>query len=181
MNNYKNKTKGFTLLETLVALSILIIAITVTFTAAQNGLAAAIEARDQVVAFNLAQEGVEMVRNLRDENGLQGIPWLTGLSVQVSDPCYFGKSCIVDATTKTFSACASPGNCSNLLQDKNTSSSQYGMFGYNSSWSPTVFNREITLNQVSSNEVRITVVMTWINRSVQRQFKIHESIFNWQQ
>jgi len=175
------KTRGFTLLETLVAISILIVAITATFSAAQSGLASAIEARDQVVAFYLAQEAVELVRNVRDENSLQGLPWLTGLSAIVSDSCYFGKSCVVDGITKSFTACTSPTICPNLSQDTNTSSSQYGQYGYNSSWTPTAYNREIQLTQIGPDEITATVIMTWTRGPFTKVFKVKESIFNWQQ
>jgi type II secretory pathway pseudopilin PulG len=63
MMKKKTTHAGFTLLETLVAVSVLMIAITATFTAAQSGLSAAIEAKDQVVAFYLAQEAVWDIRD----------------------------------------------------------------------------------------------------------------------
>ncbi len=174
-----NVGAGFTLLETLVAISILIVAITATFSASQSGLMSAIESRDQVVAFYLAQEAVELVRNVRDENSLQGLPWLSGLASQVADPCYFGKSCVVDGTTKTFSACPSPSNCANLNQDTATGVTQ-GMYGYNTNWTPTAYNREIRLTQISANEVTATVIMTWTRGPFTRVFQVKESIFNWQ-
>ncbi len=178
---FYKEPKGFTLLEVLVAISILIITITATFSAAQNGLSSAIEARDQVVAFYLAQEAVELVRNVRDENSLQGVNWLSGITSQASDPCYFGKSCVVDGTTKIFSACPSPSNCSNLNQDTNTSSSQYGMYGYDPNWTPTAYNREIRLTQINANEIIATIIMTWTRGPFTKVFQVKESILNWQQ
>lgn len=177
-NNFQSS--GFTLLETLVAISILIVAITATFSASQSGLMSAIESRDQVVAFYLAQEAVELVRNARDENSLQGLPWLSGLASQGSDPCYFGKSCTIDATTKIFSACPSPLNCANLNQDTATGVTQ-GMYGYDVNWTPTAYNREIRLTQINANEITVTVIMTWTRGPFTKVFQVKESIFNWQQ
>lgn len=185
----KNNTdRGFTLLETLVAIAVLVLAITATFTAAQSGLSSSIEARDQIKAFYLAQEGIEMVRNLRDQNSLQrvGAPstsWLTGLAAQVSDPCYFGKSCMVDATKDpltAFTTCSSPSNCDNIREDLTSNSSTYGMYGYNPGWSQTNFNREIDLSQGTSTEVLVSVTMKWTRALLTRTFKVSEIIRDWQ-
>jgi len=61
----KNK-KGFTLVETLVAITILTFAISGSFVAANSALVAANIARDRLTASHLAQEGIEYVRQQRD-------------------------------------------------------------------------------------------------------------------
>lgn len=181
-----NIMKGFTLLETLVAISILILAITATFTVAQNGLSSSMEARDQVVAFYLAQEGIEMVRNRRDENSLAriGAPstsWIDGLASQASDPCYFGKTCAVDTVTKTFSACPSgSGSCSPITQNTNPASPTYLMYGQDVSWTATNFNREINLSQSTTTELIIKVTVKWTRGLLTRTFNVSEIIRDWQ-
>jgi prepilin-type N-terminal cleavage/methylation domain-containing protein len=72
-------SKGFTLVETLVAIALLIVVITGAYTAAQAGLSGAILSKEEVAAFYLAQEGVEEIRNLRDNNGLVANNWLAGM------------------------------------------------------------------------------------------------------
>jgi Tfp pilus assembly protein PilV len=65
---YKNKifslkslknNSGFTIVETLVAITILMIAIAGPLTIAQKGLTASTYARDQMIASFLAQDGLE--------------------------------------------------------------------------------------------------------------------------
>lgn len=63
-NNFKNK--GFTLIETLVAITILMISIVGPLTIAQKSLMAATLAKDQVIASFLAQEIIEKIKNNRD-------------------------------------------------------------------------------------------------------------------
>lgn len=180
------KNTGFTLLETLVAISILIIAITGTFGVAQNSLSSSYEARDQVVAFYLAQEAVEMVRNLRDENSLARIndptiSWIAGLAAQPSDPCYFGKTCAVDAVIKTFSTCPSGRNsCYPIFQDTNPQSPTYRKYGQNASWTQTNFNREINLSQATTTELAVEVTMRWTKGLLTRTFIVNEIIRDWQ-
>lgn len=179
------RQKGFTLLETLVGISVLIVAITATFSAAQSGLSSSIESRDQIAAFYLAQEAVEMVRNVRDENSLERINnsavyWLAGIAETPSDPCYFGSSCTVDAVTNTFSTCPSgPGSCGNLRQDTVATSPTYGMYGHDSTWSLTNFNREISLSQNTADELNVAVTVEWTKGGVTKSFRISEIIRDW--
>src|SRR3989344_5905146 len=74
------KNKGFTIVESLVAISILVGVIIGTTSAIQIGISSYIFSKDQIIAFYLAQDGFEQIRNIRDENGLKSQPWLTGLS-----------------------------------------------------------------------------------------------------
>ena len=171
------KNQGFTLIETLVAITILLLGIVGTTTAIQTGISSFIFSKDQIIAFYLAQEGFEQIRNIRDENGLKHRHWLTGLSQSSSDPCYFGSACTVDPVISNVAIrCSSgPGNCPVLRQNATT-----GFFGYDVSWPATTFRREIMLTQVNSNEISIVVTVNWSKGLVSRQFSARENILNWQ-
>jgi prepilin-type N-terminal cleavage/methylation domain-containing protein len=170
-----NVQKGFTLVETLVAIALLIVVITGAYTAAQAGLSGAILSKEEVAAFYLAQEGVEEIRNLRDNNGLAGSNWLTGIAQQATDNCFYGKACYVDATTNTVSTCSTPESCPTMRQDSVT-----GLYGYNSSWDLSPFTRTITLTQINSEEVSVLVTVTWSKGALNRSFHVRENILNWQ-
>lgn len=62
---------GFTILETLVAIAILILAITAPLAIIAQALRSSYYARDQVTAYYLAQEAIEFIRNNRDNVGLE--------------------------------------------------------------------------------------------------------------
>jgi prepilin-type N-terminal cleavage/methylation domain-containing protein len=70
-NNGFNENQGFTILETLVAISILVLALTAPLAIVAQALRSSYYARDQVTAYFLAQEAVEFLRNKRDYAGLQ--------------------------------------------------------------------------------------------------------------
>jgi len=170
--------RGFTIVESLVAIAILVLVITGTASAIQTGISSYIFSKNQIIAFYLAQEGFEQIRNMRDENSLRGQNWLTNVSANSSDPCYFGNACKVEPV---FSSVATecgggPGNCPILRQ------SPSGFFGYNtdSSWTDTVFRREIVLTQINADEVSILVTVDWSKGLVNRQFRARENILNWQ-
>ena len=171
------KNTGFTIVESLVAIAILVFIIIGASSAIQTGISSYIFSKDQIIAFYLAQEGFEQIRNTRDENSLKNQHWLTGLALDTSDPCFFGNACIVDpVNTNTPTRCSSVGNCPVLRQNATT-----GFFGYDSLWPATIFRREIVLTQINSEEISIQVTVNWSKGIVNRQFKARENILNWQQ
>ncbi|MEK7227697.1 MAG: hypothetical protein AAB641_02285 [Patescibacteria group bacterium] len=168
--------KGFTIIESLVAISILIAAVVGATTAVQSGISSYIFSKDQIIAFYLAQEGFEQIRNIRDENRLNNRNWLAGIAENSGDPCYFGSACTVDPiASSAASRCTSgPGNCPVLKQD-----ATLGFFGYNAAWPATIFKREITLTSINSDEVAVTVTVNWAKGGSSRQFKARENLLNW--
>ena len=64
---------GFTLVETLVAITILLLVVIGPMTAAQKGVQNAYYANEQIAATFLAQEAIEAVRELRDTYGLDAL------------------------------------------------------------------------------------------------------------
>ena len=176
-------TTGFTLVESLVAVSILMLSILATFTAAQNSIHSSILAKDQTTAFYLIQEAMEYIRNIRDENALQSISsvssggpiinWLTGLSNQASDPCYFGKTCRVDSPAKVATACSGDfGSCSVLNQDSTS-----GLFGYTSG-SATNFKREIQFQSLGASQIKVTILVSWTAKLVTRSVQVEQLLFD---
>lgn len=79
-NIFSRNDRGFTLVESMVAISILSLAVTAPLLIAQKGIGSAIYSRDQITAFYLAQEAVEYVRNVRDTNRITGQWWLAQFS-----------------------------------------------------------------------------------------------------
>lgn len=172
------RDKGFTLLESIVAIAILLLSITAATTAVQTALSSSIFAKHQVISFFLAQEAVEYIKNARDNNILQGQNWLNGYASSGS-PCFFGNVCIVDATLSSgaFSICSSgAGTCPLLRQ---SSSAPY-LYGYNVAWSATGYRREIVLSQINANEITATINVTFTKGTVSKTITVRESIFNWQ-
>jgi hypothetical protein len=144
-------------------------------TIATKGLSSALFARDQITAFYLAQEAVESVRNIRDENTLAGNGWLDGLN-GVNGPDCFSNICIVDAPdNNSISECS--GSCPPLKF--NTSSNLYG-YGIGGSWKNSMFTREISLSTVNADEIAVTVTLSWATGIFNRTFKVKENLLNWQ-
>lgn len=168
----KEYQKSFTLLETIVAIYVLLTGIVGVMSLSQQNLQAASVFRSQLIAANLAQEGMEMVRNQRDynvlqcENGLgspscgaEGFlqPNLNNLGTMES--CLSAAGCTVyrpevssgsgisfsECTASTCTPTCPGGNCLFLQQNPVT-----GEYGYDSGWKNTPFVRSIKIREVGA-------------------------------
>lgn len=163
--------KGFSLIETLVAVVVLITAVVGPLTLAQRSIRSAVYARDQVIAGFLADEAVEYIRSMRDQNQLERDNWVQGLS----DCMGTGRLCTVDATQERNEAierCKESdmvyGSECPLLAFHTAS----GRYGYKptrnaAEWENTRFVREVSLitipgdNRSSDDEAKVEVRVLW--------------------
>lgn len=73
----RRKTKGFGLIEVLIASTIIVMTISSLTFVARGALTSTDRTQDRIQAANLAAEGIEIVRTIRDTNWIDRIP-LTG-------------------------------------------------------------------------------------------------------
>ncbi len=190
---FKKAARGFTIIETLVAILILTTAIAGPLTIAAKGLTTAIEARDQLTAFYLAQDAIEYVRYARDTNTLSGDDWLTGSGGSTGvdlTPCETSKGCKLNSLGQSADngpgdpsviACDPSLGCPTLLYE--TSS---GNYDYNASTGTSVgtpsFVRTVKLTPVSGAPAEVTVLVTvsWHEPNLVRTITVQEDLFNWQ-
>lgn len=183
--SFNKKNKGFTLVESLVAVAILSLSILSAFTAVQGSLQYSINTKDQITAFYLIQEAMEYVKNIRDENALMalsgaGNTWLTGLSSLTTDPCWYGgsgtsqKVCRIDSPNKEEDYCGNEfGSCPVLKQDPVTK-----LFGYTGA-TDTMFKRELQFTNISDGkEILVKIRVSWSSRGVDKTVEVSETLFN---
>jgi len=166
---------GFTILETMVAVFILVLSITGPMVFASSSLRSAFLARDQITAFYLAQDIIETVKNIRDDNGINERDWLTDIDVCGG---VAGEACtiLIDTTLNNPVAETCPVDvCEPLTR------SAGGEFNYNdtaeSRFTRTTYVQEIIENQ----EVRIVVEVKWQSnvRIGTSRILVQENIMNW--
>jgi prepilin-type N-terminal cleavage/methylation domain-containing protein len=165
--------RGMSLIESLVAIAILLTVTTAVMSTAQGSLQTTYYSRDQITAFYLAQEANEYVRNTRDSNTLEdGAEWNRYL-----DQCV-GQSCTID-TSETpnnggLSVCV--GACPYLQYDPATYH-----YGYDLG-TESQFRRYVTLGQPGSNsdELRVTTTVEWKAGIRDREVVVESLIYNWE-
>lgn len=69
------RQEGFTLVEAIIAISVLAVGVVGAITLISAGITNLGVSKDRLVAAGLAQEGVEVVHNIRDTNWLAVRPW----------------------------------------------------------------------------------------------------------
>lgn len=163
---------GFTLLETLVAVAVLLMALLGPFSIAQQSLKSAYYARDQITAFYLAQEGIEFVRAVRDENYLSGNTgdnWLLGIGTTC-----LNTPCTVDYRNFAYEQCL-PDGCPVLKV------SQAGGLYNQASGADSPFTRQVmlTTSPTNPNLIIVSVTISWKSAGVPRIFTLQERLFNW--
>jgi len=81
--------RGMTLIESIIAITIMVTAITGPMMLAYQSLRATRDARNQLIATHLASEGIEIVLSIRSNNSAKNVPWDNGLNYCVygSTPC----------------------------------------------------------------------------------------------
>lgn len=168
-----NKNKGFTLVETLVAITILTLALGGPMTLAARSIKDSLAARNKVVAFNLAREAIEYVRNVRDSNFLSKIAtgdfpnsdWLDGVGA-----CGSANGCKIDVVGSGVSGC--PIVCPTMKFNGTN-------YTYNSGDPKSIFTRTITIDDSlnGGNEARVMITVTWADYSP-RTVVLTQNIFN---
>jgi prepilin-type N-terminal cleavage/methylation domain-containing protein len=166
----KSQKNGFALLETLVALSVLALAITGPLTLASYAIRSASYSQNQSTAFYLGQEALEYIKNRRDNNALAGAAeWLDGLGF-----CRGATGCVVDIPNNNIINCPANNPCPKINYDSAT-----GFYNY-STGSETPFIREVKLRDVvGGREAKVSVIITWQEKFGSRSFTIEENILNW--
>lgn len=160
-------TKGYSLVEVLVAVSILMISIVGPISIAAKSLQSAQHARQQNTAFFLAQEGITSINTLRNNAALENYigaipdPWTWTDSAQLA-PCFSATGCNIDFRDATLldnivDCSVSPTACT-LLFDDSLGRAKYQLV----SGSPTPFTRVITLdNTANPDEIIVHSTVAW--------------------
>jgi type II secretory pathway pseudopilin PulG len=178
MNNSSNNHKGFTLIETLFAVLLFSASLVSLMAIAGRGIAAANSAREQTTAHYLAQEGLEVVRNIRDSNFMnQG--WDTGFS-----QCTQNNPCHVEYTQTSIPTLE-------LCQTDPVNGCQVGInndaFVNEGEGSPSGYLRKIYVipggidpNTQTITEYQVVSKISWKSKTVDRAVTLETLLKKWQ-
>ena len=195
MNGFhKLTTRGFTLIETMIAVAILSLAVAGPLYAANRAIVAAQVARDQLVALYLAQEGIEYVRAMRDDAYLAAYrEGGTQVSATAWDAFLHGtgatsiSGCVL--TTCTIDPARTMGTGVGLALEPCEGESCGMLYLANERYTvqndvpdgvPTAFTRTVQATEISANEERIESVVSWSFHGTPYLVKASDHLTPWQ-
>lgn len=171
----QNPQRGYSLVEVLVAITVLLIALVGPLTIAQVGLKRAINSREQTMAVFLAQEGIEAVFKLREEDALAAYPdslsilneaWTSVPSLATvctaATPCGVVLGADGSVLLSSFYRCNAT-NCKMTFTDDTRVPYRQGAAG----GVETKFERKITITSSSNTLAVVKSTVTWGTRSDQ--------------
>jgi GxxExxY protein len=161
--------KGFTLIELVIAIFILTFAVIGVYNAFSTIVVVTYGASDRFTAAYLAQEGLEIIRNIRDNNWIKINNWATGLT-GCTEGCEADYN-TTGTTTSPLTPYGTEGN--NLKIDGN------GFYNYTNG-TPTKFKRKITIIPQGINVLKVSVSVTWETKGQQFSFdEAEEYLYDW--
>jgi Tfp pilus assembly protein PilV len=190
MKNFFRKTNtnsGFTIIETLVSLSIFSMSIITLLSVLGNGISSTNYAKQKMIASYLAQEGIEYTRNIRDTFVLYSASsqegWddfkekLTDAGCDLTDGCFFDDHSVFSggempsANHVSFIACGTA--CPKFLYDETT-----GKYNYISGTS-TNLTRKIKITEITDDEMKVSSTVYWVSGTGTKSLTLSEDLFNW--
>lgn len=169
----KNK-KGFTLMEVMVSFSIITLGLVGAMSLASQNIQAEEINKNTIIATELAQEGLELVRNKRDNNWLKEENWIYSSSTASDFDIIQDGSYTVDYSGNIDGG---PDN----IDDNNSRLylDSQGFFIHNSAFKSTIFSRLIKSEILDDHSVRISCIVRWRKGNNNHDIVIFTELFDW--
>lgn len=156
-----NNQKGLTILDVLVAVFIIAVGLAAVLALLNYTLRAAQTSKMGLIASGLAQEGVEIVRSVRDAQA----DWTGWFASPLAGDWQ------VAYDSSSFSI---PDNTSAPLKyDAATGLYQYA------TGSNTLFYRKVSISKISSDQLKVIVDIKWTLGSMERHLIVEDRLWRW--
>jgi len=156
----REHSRGQLLIESGISISILVVGLLGIFSLLSRSLSLNNVITSQYIASNLASEGIEVVKNLIDNNVLQKKPW--NLSIPTG------------SYEAAFDSLALDQNENRFLQfNPSTGIYSYGI------GQPTPYKRDIEITDVGPDEIKVNSTVSWQIRGGSYSVNLEDHFFNW--
>lgn len=164
---------GFTLVEALIGIAILVMAVLAPLTIAQSGIQGARVAQQQTTATFLAQEAIEQAKYQIAYNlNTSAADWLSGLTQCASADCEVYAPRTSGSGGTLFRTCSA--GCTVYLSAAGT------LYRSNIDGTPTPYKRAVRVTEVSAGrEAKITVTVTWTGSNGPRTYTVEDYAYRW--
>jgi len=164
MKNKFNKKNiaGFSLLEIVIVVFIMAIGLVGVISLTTQNLQAQTVNENKLIASGLAQEGIELARNWRDNNWLDSVDWKTGMTGTFS----------ADYLSSKYSV---TGLNDNLARLKINASGFYEI----NSGTNSIFSRIITITD-QGDYLNVVCTVRWLSVNSANTYVAETQLYGWQ-
>lgn len=161
--------RGFTIIELVVAIFLVTVGTGAAMAVIQSTIGFSAITSGQLTASYLAQEGIEIIRNQRDNNWLAqrenpGLAWDNGITAAIDYR--------LDYRSRSFPDAGCALGADNYLK--------YDGSFYNClSGAETQFKRKITIIKPGADEMAVSVQVSWSERGREHQVTAQTKLRNW--
>jgi len=177
--------QGFTLIELLITILVMTIGISGAFLAIQQGIIAIDYSNNRFIAAFLAQEGVEIIKNIRDSNLLEYYyvsdltAWnkglITGVGVADFELQYTDAQSLDPALTEP--SCSPSCDFDDL---RFLRKSENGFYNYNNLEQATRFKRKVNIEEIGTYLLEIEVTVYWRRRGGEiQEIVVSQELYDW--
>lgn len=194
MENGKKQSRGFGLIETLIACAILVIISGALLTINVVITRDIVFAKGRSVAFNLAAEAIESTRQIRDSNLIDQQESTNWNTFVCSPQNPYLSSPVASATSLYKINAAADPNCFGttqrifLTQDTSLAGENIVIGGItynrkihflNSRIDPKIYSSDGTTDITDSNAIRMVVDISWNQNNTNNHIQVSELLTNW--
>ncbi|MCX7778909.1 MAG: hypothetical protein N2259_01530 [Patescibacteria group bacterium] len=161
--------KGFTLVETIVAATLIVTALLGIIALASYSYSIGGRSGEALLATSLAREGMEVMRAIRDSNWLALNDWNYGLSAG----SFIANADSTSLTQASFSGGSTIKDCTNC--GLCLSSGRY----FHCPSPNTIYKRLLQITSLSPNEIRISSQVLWRTKAGDQTINLQQILTNW--
>ena len=195
---YLTKKDGFTLIEVVIALSVVVTGVVAGLTLTTYNLNTVVASDRRLIAANFAREGIEVVRQVRDSHWLNNRPWDEG----ITDLGNYRLTVDFNGSANAWSLIAQNFDIADCDNCKIYLDEQSGVYSHDSLKTLTNFKREIIFKEICWQDavgdeaildygltcqaqgqelagVEVHSLVVWMENSQIQELEAVDRLYNW--
>lgn len=173
-NKISNTNSGFTILEIAIVIFIITFGMVGVLSLVNQGVQVEYINKNMIIASQLSQEGLELVRNKRDVNWLKGANWEFSANPNTNSDIIQDGSYAIDYTGAINRI---PNNIGDVGTKLYLNSG--GFYANSVTASSTIFSRIITVGNESTASTSVTCLVQWKKGTNVYNFSAQTVLYNW--
>jgi len=162
LQSHKNKP-AFTLVEVVAVLFVIAVGLIGVLSLIVQNIQSQNINKNSITAYQLAQEGLELVRNVRDDNWLASEAWNRNLN-----PGFYFMDYRHNFPLPQFSS-----------EDAALYQNTEGFFIHEPGEAPTVFRRVIEIQNINADSIRVFSRVSWTDRDRGFSYELETLLYDW--